>query len=524
VHPQNIQLLAGAAQSTPQIPHSTGRIHSVELPLFIKHPGGNDPRYVADCTNSNQVPKGSSGSALPCSVLSISKTGQKLWKDQLLGSSCCAIAASKSWLVVGTSDGCIQIYGTSPTLGWTSGSAFRSHPPFVLGRPIVALHLREHRDSSSSSPSSSPDKKGEAEVNQTELLVVTSDGRFAVYLLEPRFKLQYKGSLLPAMTHMLLSADLETDLYLPKLARIQLTETNRLLLLLSLHSATTIDDGRAGIGGGGRTGGGRGTNQSPSVGAGGSLQGFIYDLECDLWMRVADSRFVLSDFYNTLPSTLPSSTSTSKKALAPPSGGELSKLDDTVRMGTGASTLQRSRRNRSILDAQYSQTTTTSTISTTTLRQQQNDDVSNNDIASRSHCEDRMACAVALGSASEFEYWFSMYIKILSLTGNESLLRLVIDMLLGKEIGTTTIISSTSSNGERSNGSTITKPSSSCYCWWLSESPKVLNYDRVDLVRTVIIPEMSKNRELQRITNEISIEIDSLSSTSSSSSNENKIT
>mmetsp|Transcript_36307 Transcript_36307/g.36691 ORF Transcript_36307/g.36691 Transcript_36307/m.36691 type:complete len:165 (+) Transcript_36307:176-670(+) len=143
-------------------------------------------------------------------MLSISQTGHKLWQDQLVGSSCCALAASTSWLVVGTSDGCLQLYGTSPTLGWQSGSAFRSHPPFVLGRPIVALHLRE----SSSSPDKNDDKGGE-EIRQTELLVVTSDGRFAVYGIEPRFKLHYKGSLLPAMTHMLLSADLETEFIYP---------------------------------------------------------------------------------------------------------------------------------------------------------------------------------------------------------------------------------------------------------------------------------------------------------------------
>jgi hypothetical protein len=177
------------------------------------------------------------------------------------------------------------------------------------------------------------------------------------------------------------------------------------------------------------------------------------------------------------------SSSSSKKTLA----GELSKLDDSVRMGAGTSTLQRSRR-------------------------QHNDDLSSNDVASRSHCEDRMSCAVALGSASEFEYWFSKYIKILSLTGNESVLRLVIDMLLGKDIVTTRNCNG-ESNSSAAGATTVAAASSSttsCYCWWLSDSPKVLNCDRVKLVRTVVIPEMSKNRSLQRITNEIAIEIDSL--------------
>ena len=438
----NIQLLAGT-QSTPQIPHSTDRIHSIDLPLSGTTESSHVIRYVADCTNSTRVPKGSSGSAVPCTVVSISKGGQKLWNDQLLGSTCCAIAASKSWLVVGTSDGSLQIYGTSPTLGWTTANAFRSHPPFVLGRPIVALHLNQKSDN-------------------TEMLVVTSDGKFSIYGLKPRLKVLYKGSLLPAMTHMLLSADLETDLYLPKLARIQITETNRLLLLLSLQSATGRHSGAEN--------GGRGGGASLSVGAGGSLQGFIYDRDSELWMRVADSRFVLSDFYNTLPSFSSSSKSSSKRPK-----GELSKLDDSVRMGATSSTLQRSRKSRSAL------------FGTSTTSMTSGDDGSVNDIASRSHCEDRMACALALGSAAEFEYWFSMYIKILSLTGNESLLRLVMDMLLGKYAK------------ESSSGTPTT-------CWWLSESPKILGLDRAKLVKTVVIPEMSKNRALQRITNEIAIE------------------
>mmetsp|Transcript_36307 Transcript_36307/g.36690 ORF Transcript_36307/g.36690 Transcript_36307/m.36690 type:complete len:237 (+) Transcript_36307:829-1539(+) len=232
-------------------------------------------------------------------------------------------------------------------------------------------------------------------------------------------------------------------------------------------------------------------------------------------MRVADSRFVLPDFYTTLPSSstlsFSKSTPTSKKVVTPSvANGGLSKLDDTVRMGNGASTLQRSRR---------------------TFQQQQNDnrnDVSTNDIASRSHCEDRMACAVALGSAAEFQYWFARYIKILALTGNESLLRLIIDLVLGKESSGTTTSSNSNSNGERSNGNAATKSSSSCYCWWLSDSPNVFQYDRVNLVRTIIIPEMSKNRELQRITNEIAIEIAALHSSSTTtttttlSSNDNE--
>jgi hypothetical protein len=46
-------------------------------------------------------------------------------------------------------------------------------------------------------------------------------------------------------------------------------------------------------------------------------------------------------------------------------------------------------------------------------------------------------------------------------------------------------------------------------CWWLSSAPQVLGLDRKKLVKTIVVPEMSKNRALQRITNEIALEVDS---------------
>ncbi|KAL3913858.1 MAG: hypothetical protein SGARI_000441, partial [Bacillariaceae sp.] len=466
---QNMQLLAGA-QASPQIPHSKLKIHTVQLEV-TKTGLEDQTKFFADCVNSIQVPQGSSGSALPCAVLNLSKDGQRMWNDQLPGTSCCAIAASKSWLVVGTADGCVHVYGTSPTLGWASMSAFRSHPPFVFGRPIIALHLKQ------SSPSTASTTQADA---RTELLVVTSDGKFSVYDLEPSLKLQYKGSIKPAMTHMLLAADLETDLYLPQLSRIQLTETGRLLLLLSLQQVTETEaSGRRGRGG-------HGSDRAPSLGAGGSIQGFVYDRLSELWIRVSDSRFLLSDFYSTLPSTALSMRSKS----APPAG-ELTKMDDAVRMGAIASTLQKSRRGR-LNDA--------ATIYAATSER----NIDPSDVASRSHCEDRMACCLALGSAAEFEYWFSMYIRTLAMTGDETLLRMTVDMLMGQQTsGGTGAVANANSNGDAGNNNTAA-------CWWLSDSPSVLKFDRIKLIRTVVIPEMSKNRALQRVTNEISIEVNML--------------
>ena len=455
---QSGQMMIMGSHSMPQIPHSTDRIHSVELPTssYIVTEGNSvtaaeaGAKLVADCANSMQVPLGSSGSALPCAIISISRGGQSTWKDHIAGTSCSAISASKNALAVGMADGSVQLYGTSPTNGWACGAAFRSHPPFVLGRPIVALQLRDVPSTESST------------TEQAELLVVSSDGAFGVYSLMPDLKIRFKGTLMPPMTHMMLASDSSAELHLPRLARVQLTETNRLLLLLSYHSANGRFGGEDNV----NTG-----NNTKSVGAGGSIQAFVYNEMSELWMRVADSRFVLSDFYSTLPTK-----SKSKKVAS----GELSKLDDTVRLGATSSTLKASRRGRSYLgghaDSSYGQTR----------------DDGHNDVATRSHCEDRMACSLALGSADEFEFWLSMYVRTIAMSGIESQIRLLVDTLLGRE----------------STGAMDSHDSDYGLCWWLSQAPDVLGLSRLKVVQSVVIPEMSKNRALQRITNEIAIEVD----------------
>lgn len=569
--------LMGGGPATPLIPLNTDRIHSVELPpLHIIESASPQPKVVADCTNSTHVPQGSSGAALSCAVLTISRGGNKMWRDYLPGASCSAIAASKHVAAVGTSDGSVQLYGTSPSIGWTSGTAFRSHPPFIFGRPIVALQLHDDVTSTAMSTDTTP---------MTRLLVVSADGTFGVYSVIPELRMIFKGTVMPPMMHMIMSSDLSMEMHLPKMARIQLTDTNRLLLLLSLQSS------ESGLAGDDNRGRGK---VDPSVGAGGSLQAFVYNQMSELWMRVADSRFVLSDFYSNLPSSHRSQkrkaslTATDNAASAntvATGGGELAKLEDSVRMGATSSTLKPSRRGAAYLaggggigggnstsgnfsgptgqaHGVYNQASAGSGSSGNT-----------DDIATRSHCEDRMACALVLRSSSEFEYWFIRYVRTLAITGHESLLRMVVDMLLGKyekqpndddnnndnknnnnhdddkmeleadgnttktalpaitdgkETNDTTTTNSTAlvpvSTAQRDTTTTtaaamtttMTKSNSNKsnvavdkLSWWLSEVPYVLNVDRAKLVQSMIT-EMRKNRSLQRLTNEVAIDVEAL--------------
>ena len=495
----------------PKIPHSTDRIHSVELPVSksaLITPGLDPPngsgtsKFVADCTNSIQVPARSSGSALRCTSLTISRNGRAMWRDELPGTSCSAIAACKQLMAVGTSDGCVQLYGTSPSLGWASGASFRSHPPIVFGSPIVTLQVHEK------TPGTMGDNgEGLSEAVPVELLVVDADGKFGVYQVLPELKIRYKGSILAPMSHMSLSAEMSAEIHLPRLARIQITDTKRLLLVLSLHSppqghSTHHSEGNHRPNNLQQNGG-----DLPSAGAGGSLQAFVYNESAELWMRVSDSRFVLSDFYSTLPGIV-----SSQKGKRLPSvlsadaavTNELEGYDDLVRMGAISSNLKPSRRggSRSVGGHAHS------------VYHQAAEDTGD-DVATRSHCEDRMACAIALGSASEFERWLCLYVRTLTLCGHEGLLRVVVDMLLHAAGPSSQNGKATANDrmdvdgGDKSAHHLCDDVSSSC--WWLSDASEILGLDRSDIVRKIVIPEMSKNRALQRLLNEIAVEVESLS-------------
>lgn len=428
------QALTSSTFPVAQIPHSTSRVHTIDLPILTATASNASVQScTAECCNSTRIPKGSSGQPLPCTTLSISLQGRVMWKDDIIGTSCSAIAAGKSILAVGTIDGTLYLYGNSPTLGWKCSNSFRSHPPLILGQPIVSLDIHDMNGS-------------------VRILIVSADGSFGVYTMLPDIRVEYKGSIFPAMTHMLLSANMNKNRNtpLPKLSRIQLTGSNRLLMLLSLERSTPQgDDGiQSSI---------RRVTTTSSSGPGGSLQAFVYNNFAELWMRVADGRFILSDFYSILPSM---------KA----TDRELGKLDDAVRSGVVASSIQPSRRGRDDHAPGMYHHLKEAGAGTCSM--------------TRSHCEDRLACAVALGSAGEFSFWLARYVRTLVQGGFEENIRLVVDLLIG---------SASSENGSA--------------CWWLSSAPTILSLDRHMLVQMFVIPEMSKNRAFQRLTNEISLEV-----------------
>ena len=106
-----------------------------------------------------------------------------------------------------------------------------------------------------------------------------------------------------------------------------------------------------------------------------------------------------------------------------------------------------------------------------------------------------MSCALAVESPSEFKHWLQLYVRTLSLGGHDDLLRVLVDMLMGPT--EKNVVDGTSSSS--SKGGDVH--------WWLSSTPTILTLDRKSLIKTCVVPEMSKNRALQRLTNEVALEV-----------------
>lgn len=408
---------------------SNRKVYTADLIINPSRDSDNETnKMIVSCINSFQNPPGSS-SSISCATLSISQGGKVSWKDHLMGTNCTALAACSYFIALGSYDGSIYLYSRSQSLGWSGGTAFRSHAPIVMNGSIIRLSLKETECNATCS-------------TNVEMLVVTSDGSFGVYSIAPTLKLQYKGTIIPPMNQMRLSAthrlgQNSNELNeVPDLARMVFTDAHDLLLVLC--------------------------HKTKNIPVGGILNGFIYNREMEAWMRISDSRFKYSKLFSSIP------TSHLSK-------GYLSNIDQVVHTISGVSGI-----NRRVL--------ATDTSASEMYYVNEDDEHNLQSFSTRAHCEDRIACSIALRSKEDFEHWLRLYTRILVAEDDSDALRLLTDMLLGKD---------------RNEGDVS-------HCWWIYSSASILGLNRAEAVRKIIVPEMTKNRSLQRLTNEIITDLSSM--------------
>mmetsp|Transcript_14595 Transcript_14595/g.26478 ORF Transcript_14595/g.26478 Transcript_14595/m.26478 type:complete len:611 (+) Transcript_14595:2-1834(+) len=418
-----------------RIPYSTNKIFSVDLisnstaPTLsssaLDNENGNT-KIVADCTNSTTA-AGATSSA---------------------------------------DDGSLYLYQTS-----MSGKAFRAFPPFVLGSPVVEVSIGTSSLLNHGDHGTTPNSRSAS----CEMVVVTSDGNFYVYtLLQLGPKLNYKGSVVPAMQHMYLSSSSLSPPAnqqrggQPKMARIQLTDSKQLMLILVLPPTKSSSSGRL-------------------------LQGFIYSRDMESWMRISDSNnFLLSDFYSSLPGGLVNGPQ-HQDGRGDDNVGILARMDRLVK--SSASTMASAKQlYQKVAENHHDGSGGVAAAVTTSQK-----------IVTRSHCEDRLACSIALG---EFQTWLKYYARCLSLAGDGDALRFLVDVLLGGAGDGQA--SSTGDDDFIMDGGSQQQPIPSIISLAVGNKQSCLGLEGKDVNRRAILPEMSKNRLLQRLTNEISMELDCL--------------
>eukprot|EP01083_Nonionella_stella_P073626 199278_1 len=87
----------------------------------------------------------------------------------------------------------------------------------------------------------------------------------------------------------------------------------------------------------------------------------------------------------------------------------------------------------------------------------------------RSHCQDRLACALALKSKPDVDHWLRLYVRSLCVDTDTVHLRLLVDMLL--------VRSDNNKDAPSEGGSVDDSEVETIPCWWLSSAASTLELD-----------------------------------------------
>ncbi|CAN0141441.1 unnamed protein product [Ectocarpus fasciculatus] len=218
---------------------------------------------------------------------------------------------------------------------------------------------------------------------------------------------------------------------------------------------------------------------------GGSLQAFTFHLGLETWVRVADGRSALSDFYSSGPCTSPSTR-----------GGVLSALQRGVRSGAAPSP-------GAILQASKAGKRPAAAMAGAGAPARE----SLQSAVTRGHLEESLSAAVLLGSAEEFEDVLRAYAGHLAKSAGygEGRVRTLCDKLMLAPIG---VGEGADCGGDGGSG-TMMPPRGGggggkreLPGLRLCDGPSILGLDKLHLLSKVVLPALSGNRSLQRLVSE----------------------
>ncbi len=380
------------------------------------------------------------------SRITLSNGGKRVWRDFVAGkTSCCCGNARMS--AVGTTDGSVYVYDRV---------GIRRAPAIVVG--AGAAHL----ECSQVVGDEAETVENGAEQQPIFVMCISTDGIVQVWNMT-NLKLHVRGSL----ASLILSLRAQ-----PKMKTTTTTPTNDKTMTTTSSSAatTTTDVAVVKVVRSGLTPDGSPVVIMGCQGAfGGSLQAFVLHHGLSTWVRVADGRFALSNFHQGLGDVLAGDGPVRMLQASVSGGVKLSASALNNHLGGDSDTV--ARQNEAL---QWCVT--------------------------RAHIEDTLACSSLLQSDDELKHWLSLYAHHLANCSDPDIprIRALVDYLLLDSVG---VDKENSEDDDQLHGTSHGTETATVGKRWLSK-----DQDGRKLVRDIVLPAISSNRQLQKLINEIDAE------------------
>ncbi len=380
------------------------------------------------------------------SKVTLSFGGKRLWRDFIAGqTSCCCGNLRMS--AVGTTDSSIYVYDRV---------GIRRAPAIVVGAGAAHLECSQVKANVSEAKSVEEEEEEEGTEKPNFLMCISTDGIVQVWDMTS-LKLHVRGSLEPLISSLRVQPKTKMD-----------TTTSSATSSATISPLSTTTDNpvvkvvRSGIT----------PDGSPVVimgcsGAfGGSLQAFLLHHGLSAWVRVADGRFALSNFHQGLGDVLAGD-------------GPVSQLQASVSYGVKVST------------------------SALHIGGGDSDIIANQKEAlqwcvTRAHLEDSLSCSSLLSSNDELKHWLSLYAHHLSNCSEPDIVRL---RALVDYLQCNSVVDKDKDKNSDENRLCGGAETARVGKRWLHRGQ-----DGRKLVREIVLPAMSANRQLQKLINEIDSE------------------